>query len=81
MYHDVLQPGDIFSTMMRKVVMALSAIGALIVVVVLIQICMGIGSTGPSSYPIWFTVLAVLIGPWVYVKWTHTAPMRFGSIP
>ena len=65
MYHDVLQPGDTFSTMMRKVVFT------------------GIGSTGPSSYPIWFTVLAVLMGPRevdphsTYAFWVNSLSVLF----
>ena len=77
MYHDVIKPGDTFPMMMRKMIMALSAIaGNVFMFNVLIY------KTKPRTdetsaiyfFSISIPAVVILIGSWIYVKWTHTAP-------
>ena len=74
MYRDVLQPGDTFPMMMRKMVMAVGAILGIFPVTIVIQFLMGLIEINSSSYPRFISWAVVLIGPWIYVKRTHTAP-------
>ena len=74
MYHDVLEPGDTFPMMMRKMVMAISGIAGIIPVLVLIQMLMGLLEMNSSSYPRFTSLVVCMIGSWSYVKRTHTAP-------
>ena len=75
MYHDVLQPGDTFPMMMRKMVMAVSAFIGIVPMLILIQKIMGLSENNSSSYPRFSIIAVIMIGSWIYVKWTHTAPI------
>ena len=75
MYLDVLQPEDSFPTMMRKMIMAISAIVALAAVYGLIQKLMGKqGKANSTSVPCYISLIVTFWGAWIYVKCTHTAP-------
>ena len=74
MYRDVLQPGDTFPMMMRKMVMAIGAIIGIIPMMILIQDIMGLTVGNSSTYPRFISLVVILDGSWVYVKCTHTAP-------
>ena len=73
MYRDVLQPGDTFP-MMRKMVVALCAIGGIFPMFIIIQKLMGQSGNNSSSYPRFVSMVIIMIGSWIYVKRTHTAP-------
>ena len=51
MYRDVLQPGDTFTMMMRKMVMTLSAILGIAPLTVIIQFLLGLKEKTSTSYP------------------------------
>ena len=74
MYRDVLQPGDTFTMMMRKMVMAITAIIGIVPLTILIQMLMGLKEKTSTSYPCYISMTIILIGSWIYVKWTHMAP-------
>ena len=76
MYRDVLQPGDTFTMMMRKMVMAMGAISGIVSTMALIH-CSFSSECVPSSsfYPRFISYVVLDIGSWIYVKWTHTAPI------
>ena len=74
MYLDVLQPGDTFTMMMRKMFMAIGAIVGLAPMMSLTQVLLGLKEKTSTSYPCFISFVAILIGSWVYVKCTHTAP-------
>ena len=74
MYLDVLQPGDTFPMMMRKMVIAIVAIVGIVPMWIVIQTVLGLLETNSSSYPRFITYVVTMIGSWIYVKWTHTAP-------
>ena len=74
MYLDVLQPGDTFPMMMRKMAIAVGAIAGIFPMMILIQALMGITTPTSSTYPRFISAVIILIGSWIYVKWTHTAP-------
>ena len=74
LYLDVLQPGDTFPMMMRKMVMALAAICSIAPITILIQFFLGLKEKTSTSYPCWSSFAVTMIGSWIYVKWTHTAP-------
>ena len=74
MYRDVLQPGDTFPMMMRKMVMAIGAIIGIVPIIVVIQVIMGLTEKDSSTLPRFISLVVIMIGPWIYVKWTHTAP-------
>ena len=77
MYHDVIQPGDTFPMMMRKMVMALSAIAGILTVLNVLYF-----TTKPITnethafyyYIVFISCAVILISSWIYVKWTHTVP-------
>ena len=73
MYLDVLQPGDTFPMMMRKLVMAVTALIGILVVYGLIQKVMS-RQVNSTTYPCYISLIVTMIGSWIYVKWTHTAP-------
>ena len=76
-YHDVIQPGDTFTMMMRKMVMALSAIAGNVCLLSVLYF-----TTKPRTnetraiyfYSLYISGVVILISSWIYVKWTHTAP-------
>ena len=74
MYHDLLKPGDTFTMMMRKMVIAVCGIAGIIPVMILIQSVMGLTATNSTTLPRYILLTVILISPWIYVKWTHTAP-------
>ena len=74
MYLDVLQPGDTFPMMMRKMVIAITAIVGIVPMIILIQLVMGITTPNSTSYARFISSVIIMIGSWIYVKWTHTAP-------
>ena len=75
MYLDVLQPGDTFPMMMRKMAMAIGAIVGLFATYGLIQTLMAKqGSTSSASVPCYISLVVTFFGSWIYVKRTHTAP-------
>ena len=73
MYRDVLQPGDTFTMMMRKMVMAVTALIGILVVYGLIQKFVG-QKVNSTTYPCYISLIVTMIGSWIYVKCTHTAP-------
>ena len=74
MYLDVLQPGDTFPMMMRKMVMAITAIAGIVPMFIVIQKLMGLLENNSSAYPRFISMVVIMFGSWIYVKWTHTAP-------
>ena len=77
MYRDVLEPGDTFPMMMRKMGMALSAIAGNLVMFRILYFTSKPRTN--ETHAIYFYSSAIpdvviLIGVWIYVKWTHTAP-------
>ena len=77
MYRDVIQPGDTFPMMMRKMIMALSGIaGSLVMLNVLYFTTTPLTDETRAIYFYSFSIsnANTLIGSWVYVKWTHAAP-------
>ena len=49
MYRDVIQPGDTFPMMMRKMVMAVSAFIGIVPMLILIQKLMGLSENNSTS--------------------------------
>ena len=76
MYRDVLQPGDTFPMMMRKMVMAIAAIAGIVPMLIVIQTLMGLSPSlnNTFGYARFITFVVTMFGSWIYVKWTHTAP-------
>ena len=77
MYRDVVQPGDTFPMMMRKMVIAITAIMGIFPMLILIQKLIGFegqSANNSSSYPPMTLIMVIMIGSWIYVKRTHTAP-------
>ncbi len=74
MYRDVLQPGDTFTMTMRKMTMAIGAIAGLAPMMSLTQVLLGLKQKTSTSYPCFISMVVIMFGSWIYVKWTHTAP-------
>ena len=74
MYRDVLQPGDTFPMMMRKMVMALGLFIGTVAVYGLIQKFMSPQANTSTTYPCYISLVVTFFGSWIYVKCTHTAP-------
>ena len=74
MYRDVLQPGDTFTMMMRKMVMAISGIVGILPMIVIIQKLIGLSPSDSFGYARFISFVVIMFGSWIYVKWTHTAP-------
>ena len=73
MYHDVVQTGDPFTMMMRKMVMAVGALLGILVVYGLIQKLTG-QKVNSTTYPCYISLIVTFFGSWIYVKLTHTSP-------
>ena len=69
MYYDVLRPGDTFTMMMRKMVIAIAAIAGIVPMLIVIQHLTGLTqNTSSSMYPRYMTIVVIQIGSWIYVK-------------
>ena len=74
LYRDLLQPGDTFPTQMRKLILALGGLASILPVYSLLSVSV----TTPDGFQIeaarMAMLLVILLGPYVFVKCTHTAP-------
>ena len=82
MYRDVLQPGDTFTMMMRKLVVAIGAFGMIVPVIVIIQSLLGISTSTTTTTSTACYILMVVIGygTWIYVcvcRWLVSAHETF----
>ena len=76
-YRDLLQPGDTFPIMMRKLVIAVSGILGFVAVYGVMQKLMSKQANTSTTYIIigsYLSLMVTFFGSWIYVKWTHTAP-------
>ena len=71
MYHDVIQPGDTFPMMMRKMIMALSVIAGILTMLNVLY-----STTKPRTnetqaiylYSFGIPAVVIAIGSWIYLK-------------
>ena len=71
MYLDVLQPGDTFPMMMRKMVIAIVAMAGIVPMFILFQIVMGLLETNSSGYARFILCVIIMIGSWIYGPTRH----------
>ena len=77
LYHDLLEPGDTFPIMMRKMVVAVGVPVGLLAVYGVIQKLMSKQANTSTTYIImgcYISLMVTFFGSWIYVKRTHTAP-------
>ena len=82
MYHDVIEPGDTFPMKMRKMIMALSGIAGILVMFNVLYFTTKLRTNETRAiyyYSFNIPIVVILIGSWIYVKWTHTAPTWLSS--
>ena len=83
LYYDLLQPGDPFPIMMRKLVVAISAVLGLLAMYGFMQTLMSKQANTSTTYIIigcYISLMVTFFGSWTYVKKTHTAPSWLISI-